>query len=234
MHRRAALVGELANGVDPARFRSDGDGRGLRARYGLADDARVVLFVGALDRPHFFKGVSVLLKAFARLADCRTRLLIVGDGDLRAVYQRQAAELGLAERAIFCGRVSEVDLPGHYALADLLVLPSTTTGEAFGVVLLEAMASGKPVVASNLPGVRSVVADGDDGLLARPGDADDLAAKVEALLDNPGRRERMGERGRAKVETRYSWQQLGRQLAEIYEQVVAGQPRTTQLVGDLT
>ncbi|HEX5415936.1 MAG TPA: glycosyltransferase family 4 protein [Chloroflexota bacterium] len=227
MRARAALVSELPNGVDPPRVRPDVDGRGLRGRYGLADDAPVILFVGALDRPHYFKGIPPLLAAFARLTDPRTRLLVVGDGDLRAGYQEEAARLGLGARVIFPGRVSDVELPAHYALADLLVLPSTTLGEAFGVVLLEAMASGKPVIASNLPGVRSVVADGEDGLLARPGDSDDLAANLRALLGDPARRRAMGERGRAKVEARYSWQRVGEQLEEIYEQVAGARSRAT-------
>lgn len=231
MRKRAVTVDELPNGVDPLRFRPDLDAGALRSRYGLTSESRVVLFVGALDRPHYFKGISQLLTAFARLPDQRARLLVVGDGSLRASYQRQAAGLGLGNRVIFAGRVPDAELPGHYALADLLVLPSTTRGEAFGIVLLEAMSSGKPVIASNLPGVRSVVSDGEDGLLARPGDPIDLAEKIQAILDNPNHGQAMGQRGRAKVESRYNWPYLGQRLEAIYRQVIGVPDRAALSIG---
>lgn len=220
LRARSGRVHELPNGVDPTRFHPDLDAGPLRARYGVAPAAPIILLVGALDRPHYFKGVPLLLEAFARLRHPRARLLIVGEGDLRGSYQQRAAQMGLGEQVVFCGRVSDDALPAHYAIADLLVLPSTTLGEAFGVVVLEAMASGKPVITSNLPGVRSVVTNGQDGLLVRPGDPDDLAEAIQTLLEDPGRRRAMGEQGRAKVEQRYTWQTIGGQLEEIYQRVV--------------
>jgi glycosyltransferase involved in cell wall biosynthesis len=221
---RPGLVDELPNGVDARRFHPGVEGRAVRDHYDLRPEDRTVLFVGALDRAHYFKGISVLLQALGRISDPGLRLLVVGDGDLRAVYKRQAQEIGVAARVTFCGRVPDADLPAHYAASDLLVLPSTTMGEAFGVVLLEAMACGKPVIASNLPGVRSVVEDGQDGLLVRPGDAADLAEKVQRLLaDAPGRRE-MGERGRKKVEQRYDWPRIVPRLEKVYEEVLSGSP----------
>jgi glycosyltransferase involved in cell wall biosynthesis len=93
-------------------------------------------------------------------------------------------------------------------------------GEAFGVVLLEAMACAKPVIASDLPGVRSVVSDGVDGMLVRPGDASDLAAKVQMLLDNPQQQHEMGERGRNKVDSTYDWPKIIPRLVQVYEQVL--------------
>jgi glycosyltransferase involved in cell wall biosynthesis len=218
-------VGELPNGVDVERFHPGLDGSSLRARYGLQQRDRVLLFVGGLDRAHYFKGVDVLLQALARIPAGNLRLLLIGEGDLWERYARQAAELGLADGVTFCGRVPEAELPAHYALVDLLVLPSTTMGEAFGVVLLEAMACGTPVVASRLPGVRSVVSDGQDGLLARPGDPGDLAAKIQTLLEDPARRRAMGAQGRAKVEARYAWPAILPRLAAVYEEVLADGPR---------
>jgi glycosyltransferase involved in cell wall biosynthesis len=215
-------VDELPNGVDAARFSPAVDGQAVRARYGVAASERMVLFVGALDRAHYFKGVGVLLRALAQGPDPSLRLWVVGDGDLRPSYERSAAQLGLGERVTFCGRVSGADLPAYYAACDLLVLPSTTLGEAFGVVLLEAMATGKPVVASNLPGVRSVVSDGEDGLLVQPGDVADLAAKMRLLVADPQRCRDMGQRGRAKVELRYDWPVIIPRLVRVYEQVVHG------------
>lgn len=215
------VVGELPNGVDAQRFHLGVDGGRLCAQYGLKDSDRIVLFVGVLDKAHYFKGIWVLLQALAKISDSDVRLLVVGDGNLRPTYQKQAAELGVEDRVIFCGRVSDEELPAHYALCDLLVLPSTTMCEAFGVVLLEAMACGKPVIASNLPGVRSVVSDGEDGLLVRPGDVDDLVRKIQILLDAPQRRQEMGEQGRTKVEEKYVWPKITPRLVQVYEEVLA-------------
>ncbi|MGQ9494146.1 MAG: glycosyltransferase family 4 protein, partial [Anaerolineae bacterium] len=223
LQSKPAAVDELPNGVDTERFHPAIDASTLRAHYGLAADERVVLFVGALDRAHFFKGVAVLLQALTHIPTEHIRLLIIGDGNLRPAYQRHASLLGLDERIVFCGQVSEADLPAHYALCDLLVLPSTTMGEAFGLVLLEAMACGKPVIASNLPGVRSIVSDGADGLLVRPGDVHDLAEKMQTLLDDPQRRREMGKRGRVKVEEKYAWKKIIPRLVRVYEEVLGSE-----------
>lgn len=221
VQRYPEKAGELPNGVDVERFQPGLDGDWLRGRYDLPNDARVVLLVGALDRAHYFKGLPVLLEALRRMDDAMVRLLVVGDGDLRDRYEEQAALQGPQGQAIFAGRVPDADLAAHYALCDLLVLPSTTMGEAFGLVLLEAMACGKPVVASRLPGVRSVVSDGEDGLLVQPGDAGDLADKIGALLRDPERRRGMGEWGRAKVEERYAWPMIIPRLVQVYEEALA-------------
>jgi len=214
--QQAHKVVELPNGIDTDRFHPAPPCPDLAARYGIRPNDRVVLFVGALDRAHYFKGVNVLLRSLALLSNPRLRLLIVGDGDLRRTYQEEANQLGLNENAIFCGRVPDEDLPAHYRLCDLLVLPSITRGEAFGIVLLEAFATGKPVIASNLPGVRTVVDDGVNGLLTRPNDTDDLASKVRYLLANPDIRQRFGRNGRKKAEETYAWHIIGRRLESIY------------------
>ncbi len=221
LRARPDAVGVLPNGVDTQRFHPGVDGSALRARYGIGPEDRIVLFIGALDRAHYFKGVGVLLEAVSRTPGKSVKLLVVGEGDLRPAYQKQAAALGLSERVLFCGRVSDAELPAHYGLCDLLVLPSTTMGEAFGLVLLEAMACGKPVIASDLPGVRSVVSDGESGLLVSPGDAGDLAERLQMLLDAPRRRQEMGARGRARVEERYAWSRIVPQLVTVYEEVLA-------------
>jgi glycosyltransferase involved in cell wall biosynthesis len=209
-----ALVVELPNGVDVERFRIDLHGHHLRRRYELAEGSPVILFVGGLDRAHYFKGVSVLLQAAQALP--QASVLIVGEGDLREAYERQAHQAGLAARVRFAGRVSDQELPLHYALADVTVLPSITRGEAFGLVLVESMATATPVVASSLPGVRTVVDDGETGFLVAPGDPHDLAAKLRTLLADQGLRARMGAAGRRKVEQRYDWSRIGVQLEGLY------------------
>jgi glycosyltransferase involved in cell wall biosynthesis len=217
--RRWADVIEIPNGVDVDCFCPDLDGTSVRHRYGIPDSARVLLFVGSLDRAHHFKGAGYLLRAFARMGDGETWLLLVGDGDMRLSLVALAAELGVGHRVRFVGTVPHWDLPPFYAASDLVVLPSFPP-ESFGMVLIEAMACGRPVLAHDIPGVRTVVCNGEDGLLVRPGDMDDLVEKMRALLDAPQRRREMGQRGRAKVEERYAWSRIVPRLLKVYEEVV--------------
>ena len=223
---RESAIGELPNGVDIKRFSPSDAAREVRERYPLASDDKVALLVAALDRAHDFKGVNVFLKALAQLAPT-VKGVIVGDGNLRPTYEATAKALGLEARVFFAGRVSDAELPHYYRLADVTVLPSTTMGEAFGLVLVESLASGTPVIACNLPGVRTVVAheskeslDGKDGFLVEPGNATDLASKLNTFLTFPAaERRKMGQAGRAKVQKRYAWERIGAQLESIYQQV---------------
>jgi glycosyltransferase involved in cell wall biosynthesis len=164
----------------------------------------------------------VLFDALHHLGGAAPRLLVVGEGDLRPRYERQAQALGLGERVRFAGRVGDDDLPRYYAASDLVVLPSVTRGEAFGVVLLEAMACGKPVVASDLPGVRVVVRTTGGGRLAPPGDATALAGAIAALGTDAGLRAALGAAGRRAVEAHYTWPAIGRRLEATYQSVLAG------------
>jgi glycosyltransferase involved in cell wall biosynthesis len=220
LHGRTHLIDELPNGVDAARFQPcDGDTE-LRARHHLTEHDLVAMIVAGLDKAHYFKGVQVFLAALSQLPP-HIKGLVVGDGDLRRSYERSAAALGLDGRVIFAGRVSEELLPRYYQMADVTVLPSVTMGEAFGLVLVESLACGTPVVASNIPGVRTVVDDGGDGLLAEPQSAPDLAKQLGKLLALPVERRRaMGMAGRRKVEERYSWSRIGQRLEHIYAEAI--------------
>ncbi len=216
---REGRIGELSNGVDIARF-SPGDAPAeLRQKLKLAADDKVVLLVGGLDRAHYFKGVEIFLEALAAL-ESNIKGVIVGEGDMRAGYQQRAQALGLGERVNFVGRASEAELPDYYRLAGVTVLPSLTMGEAFGLVLVESLASGTPVIASNLPGVRTVVDAPNSGLLVEPGDSAGLAQAIGQILANENLRREMGQRGRARVEQNYSWQQIGLRLESIYREVL--------------
>jgi glycosyltransferase involved in cell wall biosynthesis len=221
VERMSERVIDMPNGVDPAVFHPYVDTAALRARHRLSLGDRIALFVGGLDRAHYFKGVPVLLEALARIAEPCVKAVIVGDGDLRPQFEAQAAALGLAERVIFAGRAAQAELPAYYALCDALVLPSITMGEAFGIVLLEAMACAKPVIASDLPGVRTVAAHGECGLVFPPGDSGALASALETLLHDPDLRRRMGANGRARVEQKYAWARIGEALARVYARVCA-------------
>jgi glycosyltransferase involved in cell wall biosynthesis len=214
-------VVEIPNGVDTDLFRPDVDATPIRQQYAIPADAKVILFVGTLDRAHHYRRVDLLLEAVKVVQDRALHVLVVGGGDQMPEYQRLAQKLGVRSRVHFLGAVAHQALPGVYSAADLVALPSQLQ-ESFGLVLIEAMACGKPVVASRLPGVRTVVSDGEDGLLVQPGDVLDLAEKIQTLLRDPQRHQEMGKRGRAKVEEKYAWRQVVPQLMRVYDDVLGG------------
>ncbi|MDQ4074975.1 MAG: glycosyltransferase family 4 protein [Chloroflexota bacterium] len=211
-------VVELPNGVDTVLFSPNGD-KLVRERYGIPARVKVLLFVAALDRAHHFKGLDRLLKALRALPE-DTWLLVVGDGEMRAGYERQARQLGVVDQVCFVGAVEHEDTPTFFRSADVTVLPSSPP-ESFGLVLLESLACGTPVLASDIPGVRTLVSKGEDGLLVRPVDVEDLATKLEIILSFPcEQRKRMGMAGRRKVEERYTWSRIGRELEALYVELL--------------
>lgn len=183
---------------------------------------KVILFVGGLDKAHYFKGLENLLKAVNLLkkdfAD-GIKLNIVGEGDMKPYYKDLSKSLKIEKYVNFAEGIDDSKLVSYYNYCDVAVLPSVNKGEAFGLVLLEAMACAKPVVASNLPGVRSVFKKGRHGLLAKPNDVVDLANKLRTILNDKKLAREMGERGREFVENRYSWKKIGKKLDVIYHYV---------------
>jgi glycosyltransferase involved in cell wall biosynthesis len=215
---------EIPCGVLPDHFYPQEKDNNLLVKHNLTANGKIILFVGNLDRAHYFKGVNYLLRAFALIVKNNSaekiRLLIVGQGDLLSRYKILSEKLGIGDKVIFTGYISNEELPGYYNLADLFVLPSIDKSEAFGLVLLEAMASGKAIVASDLAGVRSVVKEGENGLLAKPGNAEDLAQKISYLLSDESLRKKMGEAGRRHAKEFYSWGKIGKQLETIYKEIL--------------
>jgi len=212
---------EVPNGVDSLNFKPAAKDKKLIKKYQIKPEEKIVLFVGGLDRPHYFKGVEYLIEAMSRLRqeNYLWRLIIVGEGELKQQYSDLAAQLHLDSRTIFTGYVKNQDLPKYYNLADVVVLPSIDKSEAFGMALVEGMACARSVIASDLPGVRSVFANEVEGLRIKIKDADDLASKINYLLSNPEVACRFGSAGRRKVEQIYDWKIIGRKLEEIYNQV---------------
>jgi len=207
----------LPNGVDLERFRP---GAGRLPRYD--DTVANILFVGRFD-PR--KGLPELMRACARLASegRRFRLILVGDGALRATAERLAGG-PLRGRVHFEGRVAHDQLPAYYATADLFCSPARS-GESFGMVLLEAMALGVPVIATDLPGHRSVVTPGHDGLLVPRRDPEALAGALARLLGDPGERRRLGANA-IRSASRFGWSEIAARLEAIYLDV-ARPPATT-------
>ncbi len=181
-------------------------------------DGPYLLFVGRLASN---KGLLPLLEAFAPLArdDPAATLLLVGaDGGMRAAVEARRRALGLHNRVRILGHLADdALLADAYRGARLVVLPSDY--EAFGLVLLEALAQGTPVVASRVGGIPEFVEDGRAGLLVPPGDVPALAAALRRLWDDPALARRLGAFGRDEVVPRYSWEQVVDRLVDVYHEV---------------
>ena len=200
----------VPNGVDVARF---ADAEPLPAA--LSDDP-TVLFVGRLE-PR--KGLEHLVRAFALLKQQvpAARLVVVGDGPERARCEG-LLPAGLRADVAFLGRVPAEDLPRAYRAADVFVAPALG-GESFGIVLLEAMAAGAAVVASDLPGFRSVVEQDVTARVVPPGDAHAIADAVQALLANPSLRSTQVAAAREAVRA-YDWPWVTAQVRSVYREAV--------------
>ncbi|MBI5465824.1 MAG: glycosyltransferase family 4 protein [Candidatus Kerfeldbacteria bacterium] len=191
----------------------------LAAELKLKPSVPVLLFVGTLDQAHAFKGLEVLLQALVNLKNQPWQLVVVGGGSWRQRFIAQAQSLGLGERVKFTGFVPDQILPDYYRLGNIFVLPSTSQAETFGLAALQAMASGLPVVASRLPGLREVVREGETGLLAQPGQARSLSAALDTLLQHPSRARVLGARAQEIVEQQYRWEIIGERLLTLYRQL---------------
>jgi glycosyltransferase involved in cell wall biosynthesis len=222
LRNRPEDIIEVPNGVDIKEFNPNVSGNAIRSRFSIPVNASVILFVGAMDKAHEYKGVPDLIDAFGFLNSSNAWLILAGGGELLPRYREMASQLPSPsyQQVIFIGSTAHNQLPVYFAAADFCVLPSRLP-ESFGMVLVEAMACGKPVIVSDSPGVRSVVTDGEDGLLVRRGDSADLVEKIHILLSDPERRQEMGQKGRANVEVKYAWPKVGERLENAYYSVVS-------------
>jgi glycosyltransferase involved in cell wall biosynthesis len=211
---------ELPFGVNLERFQPRQKSAELIKRYGLDPSLPTLLFVGGMDAAHYFKGIPNLLQALFALKrnSVPIQALFIGDGELREKFIVQAENLGLTECVHFVGRVSVEDLPLVYNLGDLLVLPSVHKGEAFGLVILEAFASGLPVVATDLPGVRTVAEKA--GLLVQPNDPAGLAEAIAGYFSTNTDKGAWQKKARSVAEDFYAWGPICERLAEVYAQLM--------------
>ncbi len=200
-------------GIERTRFlaASAEQGLAIRARYG---GGPLILFVGVL---RYYKGLHYLLEAMPQIP---ARLLIVGDGPMRGALQAQASALRLGDKVIFAGRVADEELPAYYRAADVFVLPASERSEAFGLVQLEAMTSGLPVVSTELgTGTSFVNLHGESGLVVPPKDPAALAQAINALLGDEPLRRRLGEGAKARSAL-FTVERMLAGIAEVYTQAL--------------
>ena len=202
-------------GIDVARFdcRDSDQVDRIRRRYG----PRIVVSVGRLV---YYKGVEYLIDAMTGVSG---RLLVIGDGPLRPRLERQAIVRNIKDRVVFLGEIQNRDIVPYYHAADVFVLPSVARSEAFGIVQLEAMACGKPVVNTRLDsGVPFVSPHGVTGLTVPPAKPRALADAVNLLLGNAQRRTEFGNAGRRRVREEFTLELMVRRTLDVYDRVGSG------------
>ena len=182
--------------------------------------APTILFVGRLVER---KGVAHLIEALGLLRERSARLIIVGDGPERPRLESISQERGVADRVVFRGKISDAALRRAYESADVFVLPSVQDArgdtEGLGVVLLEAMNYGVPVIASRIGGIVDIVADGESGVLVPPADAPALATALDRVLGSPDVARRLGEAGRKRLREQFSWEAIVARWEAVYRSV---------------
>lgn len=200
----------IPNGIDVERFSNSAS-----PITEFCDGKLNILFVGRLEER---KGIVYLLRAYEQVKReyPRSRLIVVGPGG--SAFQREVAKKGIKD-VVFAGYVPQTDLPRYYHTADIFCAPSVGK-ESFGVILLEAMAAGKPIIASDITGYSQLVTAGEEALLVPPKDAGALAQALGFLLGDAALRQRMGAAGKRKVE-RYSWKNIAQQTMDYYLEVLA-------------
>jgi glycosyltransferase involved in cell wall biosynthesis len=196
-----------------------------RIRLGIPLEAKVVLYVGRFDQR---KGIETLVRAVSQSAwrdDNRLQLIIGGgshpgrsDGIERERIESIVGELGMQEKTFFPGRIGDEELPLYYAAADICVVPSHY--EPFGLVAIEAMASGTPVVASDVGGLQFTVVPEQTGLLVPPKNAETFSQAIDRLLGDREWCKQLGQNARKRVETKFSWNGVAMQLNELYLQLI--------------
>jgi len=204
---------EIPIGIDPARFRNRNlDRTRVRQKYGVYQDEKLILFVGRLTNQ---KGCEYLIRAIPYVARYfNVKLLVAGDGYLRSELESMARKSGGGSRVVFAGYVGDEDLTDLFLSSDVMAIPSIY--EPFGVVALEAMAAGLPVVASSVDGLAEIVRHEENGILVFPRDASSIAWGVSRILSDPANSKRLIENAFKDIEDRFSWEAVAKETINVY------------------
>jgi phosphatidylinositol alpha-1,6-mannosyltransferase len=218
--------------VDAARFHPGVDGTAVRERYARPGDV-LLLSVGRLQRR---KGHDRVIEALHMLRDdaAPLRYVIAGAGEERQRLEALVRDFDLRGRVVFAGIVPDAELPAYYAACDVFVHPNRIDDrdvEGFGIVFLEAAATGKPVVGGNSGGVPEAVEGDVTGLLVDGDDVEDVARAIRRLASDPALRERFGSAGRARVEQRFTWEQAAATVSALQDRWANEQDRRWGMSG---
>lgn len=177
-----------------------------------------IFFMSLLDHHHEYKGLGVLLRAMVTLLHSvpSARLVVGGGGDLVEKYRRDAASMGVAAQVEFAGPLSDADLAFHYQSSSVFVLPSLNHLEGFGIVALEALSHGTPVITTPVTGSSDFIMRHGAGVVIPADDPERLSAGIQELLEQPDEAEMMGRRGAAAVGEEYGWPGIAARIANSY------------------
>lgn len=217
---QAAKLHLIPYGVPLDRFLKEPSGEEIdrvKARYPMvASDRSKLLFVGRL---RYYKGLNVLIDALPQID---AQLIVVGVGPMQSEWQAQAGARGVTERVAWLGEAPDDDLPALYHLADLFVLPATHSSEAFGLVQVEAMASGVPTICTEVgTGTSWVTQDGQTGYVVPPNDPAALAEKINRLLADPPLRHALGAAARARAQAEFAVERLIERVERLYQTLIS-------------
>ena len=190
--------------------------------YNIPSSSKIVLFVGVMSKAHTHKGVDYLIRAFKRVLKeiNDVYLVLVGRGDMIPEYRKLCNELGISDNVIFTGFVDDKELVEYYCSSDIVVLPSITVQEGFGMVLIEAGACGRPVIGSEIGGIKYVIREGETGLLVPPRNVDALAEAIIKILKDEDLAKKLGKNGRKLVEKNYTWDISVKKTIKVYEELI--------------
>ena len=207
----------IANAVDASKFRPGLNGETVRARYGVPMDHCLILCPRRLVPKN---GLEFLIESLPsiRRSSRAVSVLIAGDGPERERLEARVRELGLQDSVIFAGSQDNSELPEFYAAADIVAIPSLK--EATSIAGLEAMASACAVVATNVGGLPEIIEDGVSGLLVSPRNSEALAQAITRLIETPGLRTQLGLAARARVEQKFTWEQVASETTSAYERAI--------------
>lgn len=212
----------IPDGVDTNYFSPANNGREIRKRFNL-NDYYVIFACGRLVER---KGFEYLIKAMPHIIEeiPNAKLIQVGEGPEKSKLTKLASGLGVSERIIFAGAVSNADLAKYYAACDCFVLPSIVDSrgdtEGSGTTLLEAMSSGKPVIGTNVGGIPYALCNGEGGFLIEQKNSSELARKIIVLLKSENLRKELGDKGREVVEKRFSWDKIAQQYLKEFDSLM--------------
>lgn len=211
----------IYNGIDLKPFAQTAS-QDLRSRWGVMPDEPLLGFVGQLDER---KGIHVLLAAFRRIkrAVPKTRLVLAGRGPLRAMIETEVRNQGWEDAVVLPGFLD--DVVAVMQAIDILLLPSLWEG--FGIVLIEAMAAGKPAISTNASSMPEIIADGQTGYIVPVGDDDALAQRTIELLQNAARREQFGRAARRRVAERFTMERMIEQLENLFQRGMTNRKKTS-------
>ncbi len=201
----------VSNGVDLNKFEGLSEKKALRNYLGYGQDEKIILFVGRLSP---VKGVRYLIEAMSCIVDKKydISLKLVGDGNDRRHLENIVKELNLVKFVTFVGKVQNEEVPLYMASSDIFVLPSLSEG--FPLVIMEAMAAGLPIVATNIRGISEIVLNEENGFIVDPEKPQQIADKLQLLLDNADLSIKISSNNKEKVKG-YSWERITESIGEI-------------------